>query len=162
MSQITYSESEIIIRGKKAPPFILFSLTIILAISAFIPLVAVGFRIFQGMGFHFGLILSFLIFWGIAIYISRILLWNIYGKEILTLKKDKIVYIANYKIFKDGIREAQSSNLKIEFYEQPLPDKEIGFLIINPDNNSIECSNKITRNQYDEIINRIETRYNIK
>ena len=162
MSHITYSESEIIIRGKKVPPFILFSLTIILVISAFIPLVAVGFRVFYEMGFHFGLILSFLIFWGIAIYLSRILLWNVYGKEVLTLKKDKIVYIADYKIFKDGKREVQSSNLKIEFYVQSVSDKINGYLIINPDNNRIECSNKITRNQYDKIINKSETRYNIK
>jgi hypothetical protein len=161
MSHLTFSENEIIIKGKKVPPFILFSLTFILIISALIPIGAVGFRVLYGMGFHFGLILSFLIFWGIAIYLTRILLWNIYGKEILTLKQDKITYIADYKYFKDGKKEVQSSNLNIEFFEQSGSDEKNGFLTINSDNNSIECSNKITRNQYDKIINKIETRYNI-
>ncbi|HHE64837.1 MAG TPA: hypothetical protein ENL09_02330, partial [Bacteroidetes bacterium] len=119
MGQIIFSDSEITIYRKKVPPLILVGLSVIIGIAALIPIFATGFRIFYGMGFHFGLIISYLLFWGITIYIFRIILWNTNGKEILNFKQDKIIYYADYGLFKDGRKEIHTSELFFEFLEQP-------------------------------------------
>ncbi len=43
----------------------------------------------------------------------RIVLWNNFGKEIISLSDDKLSYIADYKYFKDGCRELTTDAIPI-------------------------------------------------
>jgi len=45
------------------------------------------------------------IFGLIAFYMLRVSLWNTYGAEIIHFEKNKLTYTADYRWFKDGLKE---------------------------------------------------------
>lgn len=115
---------KITLKGNSPPTFILivFSLSIIISFS--IPII-VSFLIISEGGFHIGLLFSFGLCWAITAYLSKIMLWNFYGKEHIWFDDEVIYYQADYKYFKGNIQSIPFSDSDIGYIEQ---DDNIGQL----------------------------------
>lgn len=133
-----------------------------MVISGLIPILATVFLIWSGIGLHFGLLISYILFWGGGYYLLRLVLWNLYGQEIFTLKKDKITYIADYKLFKDGRQEIGLKNLTTEIIYKDEPNNPVGRIQLNSDAITIASviNTKIT--ELEKIEEKIKTCYNSK
>ena len=68
----------------------------------------------------------------------KIILWNTYGKEVITLHDDKIVYIAYYHYFCDGKKELSCNKLTVNYLFEDLENQQQGRLTISSNNASIE------------------------
>jgi hypothetical protein len=133
-----------------------------LATSCFlIPLAVTISQIVLGNGFRFGMLILFLIFWGLSALMTRIVLWNTYGKEILQLHEKTIEYIADYKFFKDGNKTFQVSEIQFgtaEFIE--LRNKKMWTLRIKSNNEIFQTSLKLDLDEIELINKELKTRYN--
>ncbi len=49
----------------------------------------------------------------VAFYLWRLILWNIYGKEIVTISKDRLTVINDYRFFKEKSQDWRFDNLGI-------------------------------------------------
>ena len=101
---------KIIIKHQGSPLFIRVVLLFIGLLCFLIPLVGLVVYVVINGTFHFGLIINFLFFWTLGHYIVRVAIWNSYGREILTLKADRIEYYADYKYFRDSEQILMEAN----------------------------------------------------
>lgn len=151
---------KIIIKSSKSSLFVRITLLFLILVSLIIPIIST-IIIFVVFGeFHFGNIFSFLIFWGIGFYLTRIFLWNTFGSEILTLKHDKIKYVADYKFFKDSNMEIELDTISISYIESIDSKTKYRQLILSTPTNSIQTVLKMTITEYEKIEKLITTRYN--
>lgn len=133
-----------------------------LAISCFlIPLTVTISQLVLGNGFHFAMIILFLIFWALAAQMTRIVLWNTYGKEILQLHKTTIEYMADYKFFKDGNKTFQVNEIQFETAEFiELNKKKMWTLRLKSNNEIFQTSLKLDSDEIGSIHQELKTRYN--
>ena len=120
--------------SSRASRIVLF---IFIILSFVLPIVGTVFVSIY-MGFKLGIILSYLIFWATGIYFLKLYLWSKFGKEKLMLEPEKIIYIADYKLFKGNMREVYSKQFKIEVLESFDGNKEYGTLMVTDNNATIE------------------------
>jgi len=120
--------------SSRASRIVLF---IFIILSFVLPIVGTVFVSIY-MGFKLGIILSYLIFWATGIYFLKLYLWSKFGKEKLMLEPEKIIYIADYKLFKGNMREVYSKQFKIEVLESFDENKEYGTLMLTDNNATIE------------------------
>jgi hypothetical protein len=153
-------KEKLIIRGKRIPLFALIILTVILLICLVSPLIITVINIANGQDFNIGNIVFFILLWGGGFYILRLLLWNTVGKEYLYLYDKKILYVADYKFFKDGRQEIQIENLKIDIIHEDKPEKSIGRLVISNKTEKIETVFQTNIAELEVIVNKIKTLYN--
>ena len=99
---------------KKTPLMIRFFLGLLVLVCALIPVIVLTVVALNRKGLHIGIFLAFFLFWGLGFMILRIFLWNSFGKEILYLQKDKIIYLADYKYFRDARQEIEIEELEAE------------------------------------------------
>lgn len=155
-ARIVHKNNEIIISSQPSPLIARIILKFIIIISALIPIAAVIAMIISEIGFHFGVLISFILFWGIGIYLIRVFLWNKFGREILSYQPDKISYLADYKYFKDSIREISTDNLDASKVE-----KESGVIVkFSNGESTIMTVLPITLKEAENIIMETKTRYN--
>ena len=118
------------------------------------------FVLTYGDGPHIGIAISFIFCWGIGFYLLRVTLWNSVGREVLTLNPDKISYIADYRLFKDGRQEIKTKDLETEIIYEDEPNKPIGRLKLKNKTTSIESVIQTTISELEELKIEIKTRYN--
>ena len=138
------------------PRIILLVLT---TISFLIPIVAtiVAILIWE---LKPAIIITYIIFGLSGYFFLKLYLWNKHGKEILFLKRDKINYHADYKIFIGNKREINSDAVKIEYLESVEEKKEnFGTLKLSNDNAIIETVIQLTLNDLERIKNKINEYY---
>lgn len=158
--QVHIEGNQLTISAKKSPLFIRLILTGLLLFSAFIPLFATYFTLTHGDGPHIGIVLSFILGWGVGFYLLRMTLWNSVGREILTLNSNSISYIADYKLFKDGQTEIGTTNLMTEIIYEDEPNIPLGRLRLINDSTFIETVLQTTIEELEEIKTEIKARYN--
>jgi hypothetical protein len=153
-------KEKLIIKVKTIPLFALIILTVILLICVVSPIIITIIIIANGQDFKIGNIVFFILLWGGGFYILRLLLWNTVGKEYLYLYDKKILYVADYKFFKDGRQEIQIENLKIDIIHEDEPEKSIGRLVISNKTEKIETVFQTNIAELEVIVNKIKTLYN--
>jgi hypothetical protein len=155
-SRIVHKNNEIIISSEPSPLIARIILKLIIIISALIPIAAAIAMVISEIDFYFGVLISFILFWGIGIYLIKVFLWNKYGREILSYQPDKISYMADYKYFKDSICEISTDNL-----EASKVEKESGVIIkISNGDLTIMTVVPITIKEAENIIMETKTLYN--
>ena len=159
-NQIEINGAQLTISTKKAPVFIMITLTLLLSILTLIPIAVTFFVYTYGDGPHIGIAFSFILCWGVGFYLLRVTLWNSVGREILTLNPEKISYIADYKLFRDGRQEITTKDLETEIIYEDKPNKPLGRLRLKNKTTSIETTIQTTLTEMEELINEIKTRYN--
>ncbi len=120
-----FRKNQLIINGQKSPLLIRATLIFIILICAVIPIIAIIALIAEEKGPHFGIFIIFIFFWGIGFYLLRIILWNTFGKEVLTFENDSLLYEADYRFFKDGKKFISNKFLEISIV--PVVEKQISF-----------------------------------
>jgi len=141
---------------KRAPLFIIITLTLVLVILFLIPIVGAVFMVMTDL-LNFSLALIIIIFWGSGFYLLRLILWNTCGKEIIIFKPDKVLYIGDYKLFKDGKIEIENKSIEILFPLKPESNQELSYLTIRNESEQIKTVTKLPLETLKEIKERIKT-----
>jgi hypothetical protein len=155
-NQVIYKEENpktIFILVEQKSLFVKLVLALLTVVSFLIPPAVTVVSIQYDIGLNIGIVVSYLLFWGIGIYFIRVLLWNSCGKEVLILEKDELNYYADYKLFRDNKKTLKRIDLKIEIIELIIGKEKKGTLIIN---NSIETVIKIPSSEVSAIKEKIE------
>ncbi|NCP85604.1 MAG: hypothetical protein GW823_12125 [Bacteroidetes bacterium] len=150
----------IVIKGKSTPVLIKIILAIFLVICILMPIGATIFS-FGESGLHIGIVFSFILFWGIGFYLLRVILWNTFGQETLLLNTKKILYLADYKYFKDGKREIGIKNLTIKIIYENQKNKTVGRLFLFNETEQLETVLQTNILVLIEIVNKIKAHYNL-
>jgi len=130
--------NKLIIKGSKSPLPIRITLIAVLLICLMIPIAATFLLMSERKGPHLGIFLSFLFFWGIGFYLLRIILWNTFGREILTLEDDKISYEADYRFFIDGKQNISTENIEVVAIPTQSEATNLGILVFSNENQHID------------------------
>lgn len=138
-----------------APRIILLVLT---TISFLIPIVATIVAILI-LELKPAIIITYIIFGLSGYFFLKLYLWNKHGKEILSLKRDKINYHADYKLFIGNKREINSDAVKIEYLESVEKKENFGTLKLSNDNEIIETVIKLTLDDLERIKDKINEYY---
>jgi hypothetical protein len=80
-----------------------------ISIAFLIPIIATVISISSADGMKFGIVLTFILFWGSGVYMTRVLLWNVYGREVFLIGKGRLNYHVDYKYFKDNSKDVDLS-----------------------------------------------------
>jgi hypothetical protein len=97
-----------------------------------------------------------MIFWGAGIYLFRLMLWNLFGQEVIKLTNEKLEYFCDYKFFKDNLQSLKMSTLKINSFEPEEKGNEGIFLKISDGENEIETTFKLLKSERELIEERIK------
>lgn len=151
--------NQISINHARTPWLIRAILTIVLSICGLIPIIATYFMFSIGNGPHIGIIFSYLLFWGLGFYMFRVVLWNSFGKEIIILNLDSIIYNADYKYFKDGFNEIKAKEIEVEIIHEDSCDFNIGRLRIFNQEKEIITVLQSKLSDLEKIKETIKTRY---
>jgi len=73
------------------------------------------------------------IFGLIAFYMLRVSLWNTYGAEIIHFEKNKLTYTADYRWFKDGLKEFDFEKIDFTIQKAGYEEDHKGVLVIKFD-----------------------------
>jgi hypothetical protein len=151
--------NQLIIKGRKSPLPVRITLILFLLICLLIPIAATFLLMAEKKGPHIGIFVSFLLFWGIGFYLLRIILWNTFGREIITLGDDKIFYEADYLFFKDSKTSISTKALEVVAAEVEDGKSALGVLIFSNENVNITTSLKAPLNEMSKIAEEIEKKY---
>ena len=131
-------DDKIVINHRKIPFAMRTVLTVLIVICALFPIV-ITYRVLLNESPDFlAIAFSFLIFWGIGFAMLRTFLWNIFGKEIIELSGDKIIYLADFKYFKEAKQELDPDGLEVDIIHDEPNDKELGRLRLKNNSKEIE------------------------
>ncbi|MBC8754890.1 hypothetical protein H2O64_09425 [Kordia sp. YSTF-M3] len=126
-STVEFKENEIVIVGAKSPMIIRIVLGILMVIFLLIPIFVAIYRVSEGLGLHFSIVLIAAFTWAFAYFFLRTILWNSFGKEIITLTPEFIEYEADYKLFKGAKVAISGKDLEFTYIEM---EKETQTFII--------------------------------
>lgn len=152
---------EIVIQRTKTPLMIKITLAFVMGMSFLSPIGITFLNFLQGKDFHFRIIISYFLFWGIGIYLLRVVLWNAYGQEILILEKDKIKYLADFKYFKDGQQEMSTAGLTTTLIFDNANDKNTGRIKLSNPNYTIETTLFASMKELEIISEKLNKYYNL-
>lgn len=153
-AQIEIQENEVIISHRKRPIFILLTFIVLTIIALLIPIIATVIVLSEADGLKFGLLISYLLCWGIAVYFIRLILWNLYGQEVIEIKDNKIEYYCSYKFFIDNKITLDLENIEI-YPTQNNETIETSLTLINKDK-ALETSYLIDRQDIERIEKKIK------
>src|SRR5690606_10023889 len=104
---------QLMIPLRKGSPVVLFVLTFFLLGCWLVP---ISMLLTLAMGWaqlHIETLVFALVCLAVAVYLTRLLLWNFYGREILRLEKEELVYLAHYRLFKELITQIPLKDLNL-------------------------------------------------
>lgn len=107
----------------KLPLIILF--TTLIFISFCLPVLVI---IFGKRDIGFGFVFTIFAFFGTGIYLLRLILWNLYGKEVFLIENQSITYYTSYKYFNDNKTVLKSKDCR--FFITYSGNSSKGVLII--------------------------------
>jgi hypothetical protein len=127
MYNINQNSNEIIITlyNKGYNKFAVGFLGFFAAIILIFPIFAIMIFINQSNGIPFGFVIICLISVYVSFYLFRLIFWNIYGKEIITITKNRLSVVNDYRFFKDKIKtfSFDKNNIRI-FYNTVSENKD--------------------------------------
>lgn len=157
MKQIEFKENQLILRVKKSPLFARMLLYLITFLSIALPLGGFIVNMSSNVGLSFFHILFLFIFGLIAFYMLRVSLWNTYGLELIQFGNNKLIYVADYRWFKDKVKEFTFENInygiKAVGYEE---DNKSVLVITFDDDKVLETVTKIPISNLESLIIRLE------
>lgn len=154
VAEVEIKGNEVIISNRNRPIFILSIFAALTTIALLIPILATLIAFKETIEITFGLLLSYLLCWGIAVYFIRIILWNVYGKEIIEIRDSKVEYLCSYKFFIDNKMTLNLEN--IEIIQKENEDETKSTLILGDKENMFETNYNISRQDILRIENKIK------
>ncbi|KAB1065570.1 hypothetical protein [Salibacter halophilus] len=152
-------DDRITINHRKTPLLIRTVLISLVVTCGLIPLLATILALSIGKELHIGIFASYMIFWSLGAFMTRIVLWNIYGKELIYLEKEIIRYEPNYKYFKGAGSELKAESINVEIIHNDPEKKRLGHLRIQNGSDQIETVLQSDTNQLLKVKELIESKY---
>lgn len=90
----------LVIRQGKAPFSIRLFLSIFMIIGFVTPVISLAVSFYKDLEIGFSFITTVIIGLLVGFYLLRLILWNTYGKEILSVSADRIDYYCDYRYFR--------------------------------------------------------------
>lgn len=144
MKQIEFKESQLILKVKKSPLIGRLVLYLITFLSVALPLGGFIVNMISNVGLNFFHILFLLLFGLIAFYMLRVSLWNTYGSELIQFNNNKLTYVADYRWFKDKVKEFSFENINYDIKPVGYEEDNKGVLVIKfDDDTALETVAKI-------------------
>lgn len=102
---------------------------------------------------NFGLLFATVLFSALLVYpFLKVILWQFYGREIFTIRKNEISYEANFKFLKSQYETIETGQLEILFSDRELQnDQKIGTLVFISGENKLKSVLKINETDYQQI-----------
>ncbi len=144
--------TDFVINMPKSPFIIRFVLVFFATVGFVFPILVVVLASINGTKIGFGILFSFLIGFGVGIYLTRLILWNTYGSEHIKISSLGLEYYCDYRLFKDNRKHLKLKNL---FFQKA----NTNMMMKNNDetiNTSITLSDKMLDELIDNIQNEVE------
>ena len=109
----------------------------------------------------FGFVFFYIMFGLSGYYFLRLFLWNKYGKELIYLEKEKIIYEADYKFFKDNKTEIDTKTLAVEIKQHNVSNEIFGTLLLKDEDQFIDTIVQIPLLEIESLKIKIEELYNL-
>lgn len=117
--QINDENNKIEIKVNK-PNFILLFFIFLFCFCTFLfPFVIV---LNQNIKIKFSFLITLFVFFGTGLYFLKIIIWNLYGKEVFIVKNKHLMYYFDFKFFKSKVFEIQYENIEIGFSKIDEPN----------------------------------------
>lgn len=139
MEHIIFQNNKLTLNGSKSPLLIRIIIFFTSFLFFLLPIYGVTLNLFHGNGITFFSLIIIAVFFTLGYYLLRISLWNTFGKEIIWIGHEKIIYEADYGWFKSDKKEIYLENLDYLIKPCEFEKKDMGVLILESDKSKIEC-----------------------
>lgn len=156
MNQYSFENNQLKLKVTARPFLMRVVLYIITFLCFTLPLLGIILNVIEGNGINFGGIIGFGIFCLIGFYLLRISLWNTYGEEIIQFNKNKIIYVADYKWFRDGEKTIEKNEVIYSIKSIGYEVENNGILVISNGKSEIESVVKIPKDQLEKLLTIIQ------
>jgi len=156
MNQFSFENNQLKLKVIEAPFFVSLILFIITFLCFTLPLFGIVFNVIEGNGIKLGGIIVFGVFCLLGFYVLRLSLWNSHGKEIIQFNDNEIIYIADYRWFKDGKKTIEKNEITYSIKPIGYEEDNNGVLIISNGKSEIESVVKMSKQNLEKLIDRIQ------
>lgn len=159
--QIEFENDRLVLKVKKPSLFVLILSFGMSFLFLLLPLIVLMAIMSTGDGenpLHFMHFVFLAIPFSFGIFLMRISLWNYYGKEIYIFGHENLEYFADYNWFKDSVKLMKMSDLYFLFKFYSENDK-VGQLLISDGQSEIESVIKLSNDDLEKLVNRLESKY---
>lgn len=151
-----------ILENRRVNLFSQFIFSILILIAFLTPIIVTFLAVRTGGEIKFGIIIFYLILWLSGVYIVRLMLWNIYGKEVFKKSGETIYYYSDYKLVKDNFKKFDINESKVFLKSSKLYGDIFYHILIVSNNDSFNSSIKIQEKDVDFIKAKIDDCWQIK
>ena len=156
MNQFELKDNQLILKVKKSPLLGRILLYLITFLSIALPLGGFIVNMISNVGLSFFHILFLFLFGLIAFYMLRVSLWNTYGFESIQFDNNKLTYVADYRWFKDKVKEFTFENINYDIKPVGYEEDNKGVLVITFDDDKVlETVTKIPISNLESLIIRL-------
>ncbi len=159
--QIEFENDRLVLKVKKPSLFVLILSFGMSFLFLLLPLIVLMAIMSTGDGenpLHFMHFVFLAIPFSFGIFLMRISLWNYYGKEIYIFGQENLEYFADYNWFKDSVKLMKMSDIYFLFKFYSENDK-VGQLLISDGQSEIESVIKLSNDDLEKLVNRLESKY---
>lgn len=160
MNQYLIENNILTLKVKKSPLFILIVMYLFSFLFFILPIMGLTFALVNGSDFHIGFLFGIFFFGLMGFYLLRLTLWNTFGKELLIFNENQISYIIDYGWFKDSLKTKEIASKTYSIKQIGYDDDDEGVLVIENDNEKIECVTKISINEIKQLIIELKKIFN--
>lgn len=140
-------------------PFLIKTVLLLLFIPwALLPLTGIILAANSGK-LNFGILFATVLFSALLVYpFLKVILWQFYGQEVFTIRKNEIDYKANFKFLKSRYETIEIGQLEILFSDRELQNtQKIGTLVFISGQNKLKSALKISETDYGQILEEYNT-----
>jgi hypothetical protein len=156
MNHYILEEHKLVLKTKKSPFFVLFSLYIITILCIILPVLALVYSFGLGDGIKLTHIIMLGFFGLMFFYMLRLSLWNTMGFERLTFNEISIHYVADYGWFKDSQKTFDKNKVVFEIVKVGYDDENLGVLVVHCDTEVFHTASKLPISELKLILSEIE------
>lgn len=104
------NKKEIVIHNKRTNLALVIFVLLFALLGFLIPIVI---TIYYSDRLKFRTIFSYIVLWSVSFYLLKLVLWNLFGKEIYILEKNCVTYYCDYWAFKTNKKLLKSRGIKL-------------------------------------------------
>lgn len=127
--QYQFSNSKIELFVKPSPKIVRLFLLIMTFILIGLPILSFCLIATSQTPFHIGFLIGWGVFSLLSFYFYKLFLWNTYGKEVIEIKENNLIYYADYKKFIRNQQEKTFKNLTFAINQVGYDSEQLGVLI---------------------------------
>jgi hypothetical protein len=146
----SHDKSEVIICRKKMPYFIIAFMSIFCLAGLILPFIIMSLSDGENNG---GILFSSLFFWGVGIFLLRIILWNSFGRQVIIFEKGKVSHHFNYGLFKSKITEVEKQ--QYHFSSVIQQDEDEGRIVMHLADNNIVSPFNLQREELNYLLEQL-------